>query len=789
MDLAFRISVVRFQLALVDYWMAQTFDEAQAAERAAKFKSAAEVFTQVHNANRTEFLGLIAHYWTARVSTEAKADEDTIEEALEIIDEVLTVAPDTIRRGEIDDATLSLIGDALVLRLQLLAKSKQEEMAAQEAGAWLKNNDIWKDSTAYQGIAIEWVKVLTPNLDKVRDPKVRFETQKAMLTTLTRISRGRGPYQREAANLLAKVAKHQGGGNKGQGAVFEESLAAAEAAFAAQQWASAVSGYKRAAELLGGTTVKLGAGDKQKHEKHITERLAQADVQIAYGLARDNQLDAATETAERVIRENPKSPAAPAAAALAMQTLQVMAVKESDKAKREPVMARWQALAERTLNTWPHSPEADEARFVLGIIALERNDGKQAVDRLTSVTTSSPRYSAAMLSAGRYSWRRYREEMAKPEADRKPALIQLFRESALKWISAGITAQRPLSADAKPEDRDKDRQQRSQLKLLLAEVQTACGKTADAQATYQEMITAGLSGGDKIDPATMQALAAAFKSNFARGDFDKASELAVELGKRAGDQPQINGLLVNVLKYLVHDLRKAEAAETEAEDGDNAAAKKTAAEGVAAARKRTGNLLAVISKQQQHSTTTLVFVADNCIRVGMKNEGQTLYQRILDDAAKSPEIDKELETALTGIRARMIGLLVDKRQYADALNQIDVLLEKYPKALDLLVQKGKILQAWSKVDPSHYSEAVGQWNTVRTMLAGMNPKPPEYYEAIYNTAECLVIQSQRDKKPDSASQAEKLLAGTLVLDPKLNGPDTVAKFKALLKRAATLQGR
>ena len=169
LDLAFRISVVRFQLALVDYWMAQTFDEAQAAERAAKFKSAAEVFTQVHNANRTEFLGLIAHYWTARVSTEAKADEDTIEEALEIIDEVLTVAPDTIRKGEIDDATLSLIGDAMVLRLQLLAKSKQEEMAAQEAGAWLKNNDIWKDSTAYQGIAIEWVKVLTPNLDKVRD--------------------------------------------------------------------------------------------------------------------------------------------------------------------------------------------------------------------------------------------------------------------------------------------------------------------------------------------------------------------------------------------------------------------------------------------------------------------------------------------------------------------------------------------------------------------------------------------------------------------------------------------
>ncbi len=71
----------------------------------------------------------------------------------------------------------------------------------------------------------------------------------------------------------------------------------------------------------------------------------------------------------------------------------------------------------------------------------------------------------------------------------------------------------------------------------------------------------------------------------------------------------------------------------------------------------------------------------------------------------------------------------------------------------------------------------------------MPRKPPEYYEAIYNAALCLVDQSRAIKNPEKALQAEQLLKSTLTLSPNLDGPDNVTRYNALLKRAQAAQGR
>src|SRR5262245_18480067 len=109
-----------------------------------------------------------------------------------------------------------------------------------------------------------------------------------------------------------------------QGGTFEEALASAESAFFAQQWESAVSGYSKAQEVLEKKT-NLGATDEQKQEAQIRDRLAMSRLYIAQGLARDNQLAAATDAAEKIIHEAPKSTAAPNAAFLALQAFQVLA--------------------------------------------------------------------------------------------------------------------------------------------------------------------------------------------------------------------------------------------------------------------------------------------------------------------------------------------------------------------------------------------------------------------------------------------------------------------------------
>lgn len=793
-EMAFRLAVARFQVALVDYWFAQTCDESQAAEKTARLKGASDVFKEIHRDYKNDPNPLpssIAYYWEAKILSETNSTEDSLETALEICDEVLAVAPDTIKKNELDPATLGLVGDAMVLRMQLLVKSKQAEIAVEEAGAWLKNNVTLQDTLAYQGIAIEWVKILSKNLDEIKELRRRQVLQKTMLTTLTRIARGAGPNQREAALLQAKLNKQFAAGGKAQGDTFEEALAAAESARFAEQWANAVAGYKRALELLPAS--KLSAADKRKQEEQAQQWLAQAQVQIAYGLAKDNELMAATEAAEKIMRDWPKTAAAPAAAALCLQTLQKMATDPKlDKVQQELMVKRLQTTAEAIMKTWPNNPEADEARFVLGQVALMQKNGKQAVEMLTSVQVNSPRYSAAMISAGRYAWRRYHEELAKPEKERDANVLQRTRESALKWLTTGAAAVRPPTDEAKAdEEREKVRlQQATDLKLLLADVQMACGKTNDAMASYQEIIDAGLAkSGAALDESTLRALGTALKANITRGDLDKATQLSVELGKRAGDQPQINSLLFNVLRFLVQDLRKAEGEEIEAKESNDSAAIEKATNRVNQSSNRTSELLAVIVQQKQHSPSTLVFVADTCLKVGMKAEGQALYQWILAEAAKNPDFKAKAGSSLIRIRAALVGLLVDEKKYQEALRQIDVLLQEHPKALDLLVQRGRILQAWAKTEPKRYDEAIGQWNSVRTMLAGMPKKPPEYYEAIYNTADCLIIKSQIEKKPESANQAEKLLSGVMVLTPELNGPDTVARFKVLIKKAAKAQGR
>ena len=109
------------------------------------------------------------------------------------------------------------------------------------------------------------------------------------------------------------------------------------------------------------------------------------------------------------------------------------------------------------------------------------------------------------------------------------------------------------------------------------------------------------------------------------------------------------------------------------------------------------------------------------------------------------------------------------------------------------MEKGRILEAWAEKDPTKFDAAVTHWATLRNRLQPMRQKPAEYYEVMYNVAKCLVRESEKsnDKaiKIDRANKAEKVLKSALTLSPKLNGPDTVARYKVLLNKAITLQGR
>jgi hypothetical protein len=136
-----------------------------------------------------------------------------------------------------------------------------------------------------------------------------------------------------------------------------------------------------------------------------------------------------------------------------------------------------------------------------------------------------------------------------------------------------------------------------------------------------------------------------------------------------------------------------------------------------------------------------------------------------------------------------VGLLRDEGRFEEAVKQADALIASHPRALEPLVVKAQILQAWAAKDPKHYDDCVAQWTKIRLMLGRMPRKPPEYYEAIYNAAACLVEQSRAIKSSEKALQAEQLLKSTLTLSPNLDGPENVTRYNTLLKRAQAAQGK
>ena len=64
---------------------------------------------------------------------------------------------------------------------------------------------------------------------------------------------------------------------------------------------------------------------------------------------------------------------------------------------------------------------------------------------------------------------------------------------------------------------------------------------------------------------------------------------------------------------------------------------------------------------------------------------------------------------------------------------------------------------------------------------------------MYRVADCLVREAQTSADArhamEQVRQAEQVLKAALTLYPTLNGPEMVARYKALLQKAIRLQGR
>jgi hypothetical protein len=776
----------QFQLALIDYYLAQTFLDPKSAERTAGLKKAAQAFDDIYQQNRGSVTGLYAHMWHGKTAEEL-GDLST---ALDIYDEVLANAPEPTDRGPATGLE-PLFAQVERFRLMIVQKQKPLQFLP-EASAWLKEYRKLKQTEGYQGIALDVAQAMLAAARNATGPK-KSEMTGSVLQIVTDCAKIRSPYQQELVLLRREILS--AAGRDTQVNNFDEAVALAKAAAANSDWQKALDAYRQAIELAQKSKLRNPAGIAEAHE--AIDRL---QLVLAGELFNQGKFSECLSLAGKIVRDEQGAIKTQSATAAQASALGVAAMLDQYRVAPEiakpAALARLVKLAEFTQKNWPDRPEADEARMALGqaklVVAQARPAAEQvreAIAVFERVNPKSNRYPVAMYLAGETYWRLYVGEKARSEPAGKDAAAA-DRGKAEQRIRTALELFRKQCEPGRPKPR-----YMLETELLLAEMCNEAGQAKEAAALYQPLIeTIKAEKPKTFDTNTIRIFLGAVRTYCTLKELDKAGDASAVLVSIGPDALPVNDVLVEFAKLLNLERKKADAQVTELEIGIKAEELKAARARLASMQDLLGKILLNLAQRKELGLGHMIFVGETLNTIGMTVEASQLFQKILDRMKTDQDFAQRGEKALSLIRTELLKALRKQEKYDEALKQVDQLIHEHPRALEPLMEKGRILESWAEKDPAKFDLAVGHWAALRTRLQAIKgKKPPQYYEVMYNVAKCLAREAEKttDKTVslDRAKKAEQVLKAALVLSPKLDGPDTVAKYKVLLDKAITMQGR
>jgi hypothetical protein len=667
-------------------------------------------------------------------------------------------------------------------RLQILAKQSPLQFI-DEAGQWVQENRKTKFSQTegFQAIAMDLAKARLDAAENASGAeKGRIIT--SAMTLLAEISKVHSPYQQEAVLLRRQYIKSSG--KNAEPASFEEAVALAEAAAIGQQWTETIANYANA--------LKLADKDKDKVSESQRKEAVDAMVNALYMQARSqlisNKWEDCLATTGKISKEYKDSPAAPMAGALAVSAA-LNLYSAAPEGKKSAALERLKKYAKLMEDAWPGRPEADDARMMLAQADLVQGKIDEALAGFEKINPRSERYPNALLMAAETYWRRWLTEKEKPEEGRNKSQMDADLDRAMKDLNSSLKLQQKKIEPGAPLSRSLIETQ-----VLLAEIKLSGGNAQEAAALLQPLIdTVKASKPEEVDNVVIRIYVNAVRAYLAQDNLEKAVDIAMILADRGPDVQSVNVALLEVVKMLNAKRKQAEAAVAAGAGDVNPKTADEARAKLKSVMDMMNKLLVKMSSRKDFSISASVYFADMCLAAGMPDVARENYLMVANRAEKDPAYAKSAEKALMRVRAQLVDLLAKTGDYEEAYKQVSQLAAANPRALDLLMTQGRILQAWSQRDPSRYKETVAHWAKLRNTLQAMVKKPPEYFEATYNLAAALYGQasSTNDKAQiaEKAKQAEQLLKSTMILSPNLSGPDMVEQYKALLKKVSALQQR
>jgi tetratricopeptide (TPR) repeat protein len=618
----------RLKLALVDYYLAQTYADSNDPARKKILEQAAAGFDGVFQQYRMSKPGLYAHMWEGK----ARDELGDLKTANDIYEEVLGSAPDP---GQVQAATglEPLFAQVEMLRLQLLLKRGEVSAFMVDAENWLRGHQSSRRTAGYQGIALALVKAQIAQAEKSA-PDERHRLFTLALRSLTEITKVQSEFQQEAFVLRRKYQEEVKGSAAGI-VSFDEGLSVGNAAARAGQWEEAVSAYAKAAEFA----------SKEKDP----ERLVDARYRLAHAQLMAGNVAEAADTAEDLARKNLTSRTAPQAAALATTAALSLYTSAQDKA---PALDRLMNMANYTIDHWPDRPEADEARIALGRSNLVRGELDAAIAVFEQVKPTSERYASALHSAGQAYWHGYLANKLANKQNKE------YRDKADQRVASSLDAQRKAMKPGEPMTR-----QMMDTQLLMAEILLEGNQPDQAIPLVEPLIELIRSSKpETLDTTTLRTLVAGLRGYIALDNLAKAGEIQQIVVQIGSDSPQVNAVLVEFAKLLGNEVKRTDSEVVEAIKGGDS----KIIEAAQASKKGTTEvftrLLDQLTARKQHTLANMIYIADSYARVGAADRARTVSANSQGGGGRPIASERERQQSGCHSGSRRVGRTAAQRR-------------------------------------------------------------------------------------------------------------------------------
>ena len=790
----------RLTVAMVDFYLAQTQEEG--APRTEALNKSLKDFDGIYQAFRTfqdprkVFVGLRAHFWHGRLLQELGNAND----ARVIFEEVL--AGDVLNiedsggdpqagRGRAARKTglEDFFADVEQYYLQTLYKLSKKEYLEEVRDWRTKHKAVSEKCFGYQALSLEYAKHCLEIGEQ--SPSQAQTAQREAVKVLRDMAKVPSPYRQDALAMLQKL---NAGGSVDKG--FDDFVLAGDNAVENRNWGEAAEFYEKALAAAGPKT------DPQRLAT-VKNTLVGCYHNRALQLYQQHKVEDAIAMAKKALTKDLlQTKSAPGVAVFLMnvhyyQYLGAAEGTEAEKKAKDELLTKVSNTAKSVLVYWPAKEEGDAARILLMRLAQARGDMAEADKFLNEINPSSREYATALTEIGYSHWSKYKDakKLIKANAEKKVETEKKTidncdedRKQALDYIEKAVKSlDTPRSADAAMPDALRKAQ------MLLAEIYKEGEDFKKSWELYKSLIDEILKNSDKpLDETALRIFDGAGQVCLQLDDIPNITLVATKLLELGPDQGPFNLTIMNFARRLEPERKKAMA---DSDSGDPTALS-------AAAVKLKGlvdleeKIMVNLSKRERLSPASMIWIVRTSSNLGTDEAvaaAATLIERIFDKETNDQDFgqDESFKKAAAGLHALGAQLMARQGQYQKAVDQIDALIQKYPKALDPQLSEAKIYTEWAAKDSSKYGKAIGKWDTLRKKLERHSDKaPPDAkridpkYDVILNEADCFFRMAQKSQSKDEAkSAAEKgmaLLSPYLNLDDKIRNPSD--DFKELSTR-------